>query len=205
MFRIKIKGLIFFISLIVLSVNDTKSQNLPSDISEFSKFLHGGVEQLTIPRDTLSFINSVLKAYKNENRLCGFFDKRTPNHHSEGNPNTAGAVISHNYRSDFVVLCIIEFEIIRKDKEALSHIPVIRDKKSGNEIHGFFFADKDALDMFTGERLKKIEDKETKELRKIFRLYLKWIKKAKKIGYCKILEQSIHALDGTKYEWKVVR
>lgn len=187
---------------------DVKSQkDNECDLMEISAYIHGVKKSYSIKCDTLEYIEMLLKSYEKSYQNCNFFNRNIKNKDSlkENSPLSAGVTIRYSHRTNFVILYLIEYEILNNSHLFTSCIPYIRNNKTGYKIEAKFYELEylDAINPVTNEKYKLVYKKDNKELKKIFKLYKKWVKKAKKIGLSEIRKNQINPFNGSKYEWVV--
>ncbi len=193
------------ISLLLVARFSVKSQEYSNcDLKEVSAYIHGIENSYSINCDTLDFIEMLIKSHEKAYRKCSLFNRAIKNQDTiQDNPLSAGVVVQDDYRTSFVILYLIEYEILRFSKNS-NKIPHLSNNKNGYDIEGKFHELEylDNVDPITNEKYQLAYKKDNKELKKVFHLYKKWVKKAKKIGLPEIRKNLITPLKGSKYKWR---
>ena len=179
--------------------------NDPCTAYEISAYTHGHADSFSIRCDTLEYIKMLLKVYKDRYENCTYFVKKDTVKVSEeaDNPQSMTVTASHSHRSSFVILYIIEFEIIRKKRRPALDYPYIRNSLKDYDIKAEFYEDLDAVNIFTNEAFRDEVKYDSKHLKWIYKHYLKWVRKANKIGFAEAVASGRTPLSDSNYEWVV--
>lgn len=201
---VKKKYIIIIFHLFLITNLYSQEKNNCSTL-EISEYYHGVRNYFSIHCDTLDYIEMLIGVYEKRYENCEFFSSKRDIEYTEfeNTPRSAGAIINSPHRTSFVVLYIIEYEILKSGTYTDSSFPFIRNNYKGYDVKAEF-TDKESLENvnpLTNEIYRISYKRDNRDLKKIYSLYKKWIKKVRKIGLKEIRRKGIKPLDGSVYEW----